>query len=178
MNPNNHGYNLVALNDLRNRLGAQVTSTVSSKKLEKIIPNIGVDEIVLNQTVAKKIVEKYGSGYDFYDINGYSLEMKYFLQDFSCFFLQHDQDMKIHVVRIWKSCKAFKKHSDEISSGFGDVMSLHDVFTFYRMEAGSIESYDGTCYVDFGFFQYHFFTEGAPYEYIPIESVTIKARNK
>jgi len=142
--------------------------------LEKVIHNLGVDDIILKQTTAKDIVRKYGKAYDFYDIDGNSLEMKFMLQDFSCFFLQKDPDMKIHVVRMWKDCPAFQKHNDEVASGFGEAMSLHDVFTFYREQVESRNSYDGTCYVDYGFYRYHFIPEGAPDEYIPIESIVIK----
>lgn len=168
-------YASVSRNDLRSMLGAQVTSTGGDKMLERVIHNVGVDDIVLKQTTARNIVESYGKVYDFYDVNGYSMEMKYMLQDFSCFFLQSDPDMKIHAVRMWKNCPAFKRHNDEVSSGFSETMSLHDVFTFYRQQVQSRKSYDETYYVDYGFYQYHFFPDpSAPEEYISIESITIK----
>ena len=177
MSSTNVEYQLVALTDLRDRLRSEGSVEGFDRKLNKINYSVGVDEIILNQTIAQTIVKKYGLAYDFYNINGYSLEMKYSLQSFSCFFLQSDPQMKIHVVRMWEDCEAFKRHAKEITLSNEGNMSLHDVFSFYRDNPQSRKSYDDTYCVDFGFFQYHFFPDGnAPEEYIDIESIAIKTR--
>ncbi len=181
MNFSQHGrpyYKMVSMNDLRREINVHVPPLIDSEKRNGIVYKVGVDDIILNQTVANHIQEKYEDAddiYDLYDINGYSIEMKYSLLGFSCFFHQNDPDKKIFAVRMWPNFKEFEIHNNTVTSGYREIMILRDVFNYYRADAEPLCCYDETYYVDMGFYQYYFLGDRELSEDLfPIESISIK----
>ena len=151
----------IVMNNLRRELEIPLAHNKPSSKAEpkkdEILQGVGVDGIILNYKNANEIRHKYGSAYDLFDINGYSIEMKYTELGLSCFFNQADPERKIFSARIWKEFNAFQKISNKISSGIKPYLVLHDVFSYEIIEEEALKSYDETYFVNYGFFRYHFY---------------------
>ena len=171
-------YTQIIANELRRELERPYSPLLPSTKpipsAGQILHPVGVDGIVLGYTTAYEIRKRYGAGYDVFDINGYSFEMKYADQGISCFFLASDLGRKIFSVRIWKEFEAFTSRSSQISSGILPYLVLHDVFSAEMREEQPIKCYDSTYFVDYGFYRYHFIPEDSDsLELLPIESITL-----
>ncbi|MBK8310822.1 MAG: hypothetical protein IPL04_07885 [Chitinophagaceae bacterium] len=171
-------YSPIVLNNLKEEF---IQPLQHATRPDKATPNkgeilyrVGVDEIIFNYNNAHDIQKKYGMAYDFYDVNGYAFEMKYFELGISFFFHQADFERKIFSGRIWKEFDAFQKISERISSGIRPFLILHDVFVSEMREEEIMKSYDETYFVNYGFFRYHFIPdENSSEELFPIESIAL-----
>ena len=176
-------YRPVVLNDLKKELNVTLPPASIPERHEGygkigISDRVGIKGIYLNHTRANHIQQQYGMAYDFWDINGKSMEMKYDLLGFSCFFHQDDPQRKIFSIRMWKKFPVFQQFSEHVASGIKDYLVLHDVFTHEEDEVEPTKSYDETYFVDFGFRRYHFYLDEhtGPTMSTPIESIVLILR--
>lgn len=171
-------YAPIVLNNLKEEFKRPLPHTTrpdkATPKKGEVLNRVGVDEIIFNYHNAHDVQNKYGLAYDFFDINGYSLEMKYFEIGISFFLHQDDFERKIFSARIWQEFEAFQKISEKISSGVMPYLVLQDVFAYEMREEQAVKSYDETYYVNYGFFRYHFLPDNyTSEELFPIESITL-----
>ncbi len=163
--------------EMRDIIATKIPPLKNFSPMNGIVESKGVDDILLNEIVANHVFEKYGDAYDLYNVNGKSIEMRYFKSDFSCFFHEKDLDMKIIAVRLWKNHEAFKAHNKSVClyKYIDEIMTLMDVFSYHGSDAEYVKCYDDSYYVDFGFFRYHFLPEyeGQYESSITIDSITL-----
>ena len=95
-----------------------------------IIPGVGVDGIILNQTTAFEIHKKYGYGYKFIDNNLFTFEMFYEKLGISCYYRPSDNTHTIYFIKVTSKFEAYTKENIKCGDSIEKVFQTYGETTF------------------------------------------------